>query len=282
MIRLSRIPAALVGAGMLMIAGCSEQFPAKHLQPLSYRTLSDLKARDMTPDAPILIRIFKDESTLEVWKRTPDGRFAHFKNYEICKWSGELGPKIKEGDRQAPEGFYTVKPVQMNPWSNYYLSFNIGYPNIYDEALDRTGTYLMVHGACSSAGCYSMTDEQIAEIYALMREAFDGGQEAVQIQAYPFRLTQENLERYKNHRWRDFWRNLKDGYDAFEQTRQQPVVTVCGKRYQFNATFLVPDEQIDPGKECPPVVQAGAPDAAPAASAGTANATPVPVLLPRG
>ena len=78
--------------------------------------------------SPILVRIFKEESELEVWKQETTGRFALLKTYPICRWSGELGPKIKEGDRQAPEGFYTITPGQMNPNSNYYLAFNIGYP----------------------------------------------------------------------------------------------------------------------------------------------------------
>ncbi len=115
--------------------------------------------------------------------------YALLKTYPICRWSGELGPKIKEGDRQAPEGFYTITPGQMNPNSNYYLAFNTGFPNAYDRSWGRTGSELMVHGDCSSRGCYAMTDEQMQEIYALARESFFGGQKAFQLQAYPFRMT---------------------------------------------------------------------------------------------
>ena len=125
------------------------------------------------------------------------GKYALLKTYEICKWSGALGPKIKEGDRQAPEGFYTVTPAQMNPNSSYYLSFNIGYPNAYDRAYGRTGTHIMVHGACSSAGCYSMSDEDAGELFALARDAFKGGQRQFQIQAFPFRMTPENIARHR-------------------------------------------------------------------------------------
>ena len=81
------------------------------------------------------------------------------------------GPNFKEGDRQAPEGFYNIRPHQMNPKSSYYLSFNMSFPNKFDRTRGRTGSNLMVHGACSSAGCYSMTDEQVLEIYAFAREA---------------------------------------------------------------------------------------------------------------
>ena len=126
----------------------------------------------MDLQSPILVRLFKQEAELEVWKQDRSGRFALLKTYPICRWSGDLGPKVREGDRQAPEGFYTISPGQMNPQSAYYLSFNTGYPNAFDRALGRTGSQLMVHGDCSSRGCYAMTDEQIAEIYSLGRESF--------------------------------------------------------------------------------------------------------------
>ena len=114
-----------------------------------------------------------------MWKKNRDGQYELLKTYPICRWSGDLGPKKKEGDRQAPEGFYTITPGQMNPASNYYLAFNTGFPNAYDRAWGYTGSELMVHGDCSSRGCYAMTDEQIQEIYALARESFFGGQTGV-------------------------------------------------------------------------------------------------------
>ena len=170
----------------------------------------------MDKESPILIRVFKEESELEVWKQDRTGRFALLKSYPICRWSGELGPKIKEGDRQAPEGFYTITPGQMNPNSAYYLSFDLGYPNAYDRSHGRTGAQLMVHGDCSSRGCYSMTDEQISEIYALGRDAFFGGQKSFQVQAYPFRMTPQNLAKHRNSPHLAFWKMLKKGNDHFE------------------------------------------------------------------
>lgn len=231
--------ALLLGAAL---AGCTEDYtgapevsPTRHLQPLSATVYKELDEKGMTPADPILIRIYKDESKFEVWKkRARDGRYAFFKSYVICRWSGQLGPKVKEGDRQAPEGFYTITPGQMNPKSSYYLSFNIGYPNSYDRAYGRTGTNLMVHGACSSAGCYSMTDANIAEIYALAREAFNAGQRSFQVQAYPFRMTAENMAKYRSNPNMPFWKNLKEGSDHFEVTRLEPKVAVCGKKYVFD------------------------------------------------
>jgi murein L,D-transpeptidase YafK len=172
---------------------------------------------------------------LEVWKKDQSGQYALLKTFPICRWSGDLGPKKKEGDRQAPEGFYTITPGQMNPASQYYLAFNTGYPNAYDRAWGYTGAELMVHGDCSSRGCYAMTDEQIAEIYALGRESFFGGQRAFQFQAYPFRMTAVNMAKHRNNPNMPFWKMLKEGNDHFEVTRQEPKVDVCEKRYVFDA-----------------------------------------------
>jgi hypothetical protein len=180
------------------------------------------------------VRLFKQEAELEVWKQDASGRYELLKTYPICRWSGELGPKVREGDRQAPEGFYTITPAQMNPNSQFYLSFNMGYPNAYDRAWGHTGSQLMVHGDCSSRGCYAMTDDQIGEIYALARESFFGGQRAFQVQAYPFRMTAANFAKHRNNPNIPFWRMLKEGSDHFEVTHQEPVVEVCEKRYVFN------------------------------------------------
>ena len=197
--------------------------------------VAEIESKNMDKDSPILVRIFKEESELEVWKQDRTGRFALLKTYPICRWSGELGPKIKEGDRQAPEGFYTITPGQMNPNSQYYLAFNLGYPNAFDRAHGRTGAHLMVHGDCSSRGCYSMTDEQISEIYALGRDAFFGGQKSFQVQAYPFRMTPQNMAKHRNNPHMAFWKMLKQGNDHFEVTQLEPKVDVCEKRYVFNA-----------------------------------------------
>jgi murein L,D-transpeptidase YafK len=226
-------------AAAVALAGCDTDSPptlsGRSMQPLSERMLTEIDRRNMEKESPILVRIFKEESELEVWKEDKTGRLALLKTYPICRWSGELGPKIKEGDRQAPEGFYTISPGLMNPNSNYYLAINMGFPNAYDRANGRTGGFLMIHGDCSSRGCYAMTDEQIAEIYALARESFFGGQKSFQIQAYPFRMTPVNMAKHRNSPHLAFWKMLKQGYDHFEVTRLEPKVDVCEKRYVFDA-----------------------------------------------
>jgi murein L,D-transpeptidase YafK len=243
-------PVAIVA--VMMVAGCGPGVrPAaenRHVQPLSEQMLAELAAKQMKKESPILVRIFKEESELEIWKKDASGRFALLRAYPICRWSGELGPKIKTGDRQAPEGFYTITPGLMNPNSSQYLAINTGFPNAYDRANGRTGSFLMIHGGCSSAGCYAMTDEQIAEIYSLARESFFGGQKSFQIQAYPFRMTPLNMARHRNSPHMAFWRMIKQGYDHFEVTHLEPKVDVCDKRYAFGAEST---ENFSPAGPCP-------------------------------
>jgi len=226
-------------AAAAALAGCETDVAnvasARALRPLSAQMVAEIEKKNMPKESPILVRIFKEESELEVWKQDADGQFALLKTYPICRWSGELGPKVKEGDRQAPEGFYPITPGQMNPNSNYYLAFNLGFPNAFDRANDRNGAFLMVHGDCSSAGCYAMTDEQIQEIYALGRDSFLGGQKSFQVQAYPFRMTALNMAKHRNNPNMPFWRMIKEGNDHFMVTKAEPKVDVCEKRYVFNA-----------------------------------------------
>ena len=223
----------------------------KHEKPVPNYLVKSMKTKGMTLGAPIMLRIFKEENVMEVWKKDHKQSFALLQTYEICKWSGKLGPKFKEGDRQAPEGFYHVTKGLMNPNSSYHLSFNLGFPNTYDRANNRTGSFLMVHGDCSSAGCYSMTDEYIEEIYAMAREAFKGGQKAFQVQAFPFRMTAENLAKKTNHPRFEFWKMLKEGSDHFEVTNKEPKVDVCEKRYVFNRVAEEGGE-FNAKLQCPP------------------------------
>ena len=255
------ITSAALAAGALL-AGCnSDEISlannAKANQPVPPKLVAAMNEKDMDLQSPILVRLFKEEAGLEVWKQDRSGRFALLKTYPICRWSGDLGPKVREGDRQAPEGFYNISPAQMNPQSAYYLSFNTGYPNAYDRSLGHTGSELMVHGDCSSRGCYAMTDEQIAEIYSLGRESFFGGQKSFQFQAYPFRMTPVNMARHRNNPNMPFWKMIKEGYDHFEVTRQEPKVDFCEKKYVFDAA-KAPDAKRDPvfeaSAKCPAYV----------------------------
>jgi murein L,D-transpeptidase YafK len=237
-------------AAVLMLSACQEDFAHRAQAPIPPETVALMAQVGSDPQSPMLIRSYKKEAELEIWKMRSDGRYAHLKTFPMCRWSGQLGPKTREGDRQVPEGFYAISPGQMNPNSNYYLSFNVGYPNQLDRALGHTGGSIMVHGACSSAGCFSMTDKQIAEIYAIARSAFEGGQRNIQMQSYPFRMTPENMAKHRLDANISFWKQLKQGNDHFEVTKQEPRVAFCGYKYVFDAT-PVDGENMDVGVSCP-------------------------------
>jgi murein L,D-transpeptidase YafK len=181
---------------------------------------------------PIFVRIFKRDFELELWMKRGDS-FVKFATYPICMWSGGLGPKYREGDHQSPEGFYTVETTQLNPNSKYHRSFNLGYPNAYDRAHGRTGSFLMVHGHCLSIGCYAMTDPVIDEIWAIVTAALNGGQQRFQVQAFPFRMTDTNLSLHSGNNHIDFWRQLKVGHDLFARDHVPPRISVCDGRYVF-------------------------------------------------
>ncbi len=242
----------LMGAAGALLAGCDDSYldngPGRSEHPISSATLSEMAKIDTTPSSPVVIRAYKKEAELEIWKMSSDGHYALLKTYPMCRWSGQLGPKKREGDMQVPEGFYTIAPGQMNPNSHYYLSFNVGYPNAYDRALGRNGGNVMVHGVCSSAGCFSMTDEQVDDIYAIARDAFRGGQREIQLQSYPFHMTAENMAKYRLDPNIDFWKEIKNGSDHFEVTKQEPPVIVCNKHYVFGATA---DRPVSASAACP-------------------------------
>ena len=189
-----------------------------------------LNAEGLQLGAPVFLRIFKLESELELWMEK-DGRYRLFATYPICLWSGRLGPKLKEGDLQAPEGFYAVTKEQLNPNSRWHRSFNLGFPNDFDRSHGRTGSFLMVHGGCLSVGCYAMTDVVVDEIWRLVTAALDRGQPRFEVQVFPFRMTDRNVAMRKSDQWSAFWAELKRGYDAFERTHRPPAISVCDGRY---------------------------------------------------
>ena len=228
-------------AGLLLsaiaLSGCTEtalDMSNAASAQLPDKLVKEMNAKGMTRTSSIMARVFKEEGKLEIWKQKSNGRYGLAASYDICKMSGQLGPKFIEGDRQSPEGFYSVRPGQLNPNSSYHLAFNIGYPNAYDRVNGRTGSNLMVHGECSSSGCFSMNNKQMEPIYAFARDAFRGGQTEFQVQSFPFRMTAANMARYRNDPNYDFWKMLKEGYDQFEITRMPVKVDVCEKRYVFN------------------------------------------------
>lgn len=201
-----------------------------------HQRLSD---KQLEPGSEVFIRIFKMESELELWMRRGD-RFVLLDVYPICHWSGSLGPKLHEGDKQNPEGFYTIRRRQLHLVGRWPRALNVGFPNTYDRANGRTGSYILLHGGCSSVGCFAMTNAVMEEIFGLTAKALRAGQQEVSVHIFPFRMTEENLAIHASSVWIDFWRNLKEGYDAFEATHLPPNVGVCGKRYAV--------QEVEPGE----------------------------------
>lgn len=229
----------VMATAAMVLAGCNSvpdrKDPRRGLVAQTPTIIAASDSVGSNHSAPVLIRVFKEEKVLELWKRTKHGTYALVKDYSICNHSGTLGPKRRQGDLQTPEGFYDVTPRQMNPFSSQYLSFNTGYPNAFDRAHGRTGGDVMVHGGCSSAGCVAIEDAPMAELYAVVRDAIRHGQSRVQLQAYPFRMTESNMSRHASNPNIQFWRDLKVGYDQFERTRQEVAWSVRSGRYQVVA-----------------------------------------------
>ncbi len=195
----------------------------------------DLAEHGLKFGDPVFIRAFKEELQLELFVlNRKTGKYDLFRTYPIAKASGTIGPKLAEGDWQVPEGFYRVPPSAMNPNSRFHLAFNIGYPNEYDRLLGHTGSAIMIHGNQVSIGCLAMTDEKIEEIYTLCSAAHAGGQASFQVHIFPFRMTDERLNKETKSYWLDFWKNLKEGYDAFEKSHTPPTVTAKKGQYIFH------------------------------------------------
>lgn len=204
---------------------------ADRVRPLLER---ELATQGLHFGDPVFIRAFKEEKELELWIREREtGKFLLFRNYPIAATSGQPGPKLAEGDRQVPEGFYFVSRSRMKPDSTYHLAFNIGYPNAYDRHYRRSGSLIMIHGNQVSIGCLAMTDSKIEEIYTLCDAALTGGQKFFRVHLFPFRMNDECLAQSKTSRWFPFWKNLKEGYDHFDTQRTPPNVTLENGRYVF-------------------------------------------------
>ena len=196
------------------------------------RIKKQLIEKGLEPNSPIYLRIFKDESVLEIWVRSGP-RCLFFKSYNICYFSGGLGTKTRTGDGKSPEGFYTIGPAQLNPASNYYLAINIGYPNKVEKLKGYTGDAIMVHGHCASIGCYAMTDPGIEEIYTLVYKAFEAGQQKIRLDIFPFRMDERHMKAYAAYSCITFWKTMRPGYLLFEKDHIPQVPGINGRDYHF-------------------------------------------------
>ncbi len=224
--------------GLRQNAKGSEDRATRIAAKVSPRLKAEVAGKSLKWGAPVYMRLFKESNELELWMQGSgkNGEYVLFRNYKICYWSGTLGPKLKQGDKQSPEGFYQVNAGRMNPQSRYHLSFDLGYPNAYDRAKKRTGNYLMVHGNCVSIGCYAMGDDNIEEIYTLTSAALKNGQKNVAVHCFPFRMLKVRMiqDDVRKSPWLPFWQNLQKAYQAFEIEWRPPGVTVKNGHYVIN------------------------------------------------
>lgn len=179
----------------------------------------------------IYLRAFKTEKKVELWaKNNCDSAFTLIKEFPICEISGEIGPKRRSHDLQVPEGFYRI--TNLNPYSKYYLSMQINYPNASDSirgVKGRLGNLIFIHGGCESSGCISITDEKIKELFVYCIEAYNSGQKEIEMAIYPTHLTDASFARLtkaygKNKDYTSLWADLKKSYDLFNQTKNPPTV----------------------------------------------------------
>lgn len=216
-----------------ILLSLSSSVQASHVKNATKQKLqTQLPMFGLKVGSPVLIRTFKKESRLELWVQEENSElFKLFRTYPICYFSGSLGPKQRQGDKMTPEGFYYISRNDLNPNSRFHLSMDINYPNHYDNQLGRTGSLIMIHGACDAVGCFAMSNSQIEEIYYLVEAALQHGQQQIAVHAFPFHLTEKNLAGYKKNKWYGFWQQLAKGYQLFNKTKKNLNINVENKRY---------------------------------------------------
>ncbi len=226
--------------------------------------------------APAFIRILKADSRLELWM-LKQGRFELFRSYSICKWSGGLGPKLQQGDRQSPEGVYFITGGDLIVNARWHRAMNVGFPNARDNALGLTGSGILIHGRCSSIGCFAMTNPVVEEVYDIVQAALEAGQPRVPVHIFPFALTREKLAAAAHDEWSDFWKELKRGYDLFLRDGLPPRTFVCNGQYAFQSR-RAPVVSMRGNSVCTAVTRPAHPVAAAVAfrAAGTRLAAAVP------
>lgn len=193
------------------------------------------------PPQALTVRIFKDEDELEIWARGKGQKaYSFIKSFKIFSLSGNPGPKRGNGDQQIPEGFYHIN--YYNPASLYHFSVRINYPNESDRKLgykDNLEEDVYIFGETVSVGSICLNDESIKELYVILAEVRDGGVEKIPVQIFPFKMTDENFDRFKEIYGDDqgllkFWSNLKEGYDYFAGQGKLPLVWVDNRgKYRF-------------------------------------------------
>ncbi|MFT7581636.1 MAG: murein L,D-transpeptidase YafK [Myxococcota bacterium] len=194
------------------------------------------------PPSDLFVRAFKTEGELELWAGTgkPNAKLVKVHTFPICAASGDLGPKIRQGDGQVPEGFYVIN--RFNPRSSYHLSLGLDYPNAVDKARTRTqsrgrspGGDIFIHGSCVTIGCMPLTDGPMERLYLAAIHARGNGQRRVPVHVFPCRFGTKRCQRAmaEHPALNAFWMGLRPGFDAFERTGRPPRVTAKRSGYHL-------------------------------------------------
>ncbi len=196
----------------------------------------ELRKQGLKCGDPVVLRLFKEEKELEIWmKPSSSPLYTLFKVHRVAASAGRPGPKLREGDGQAPEGFYEVSAEGLRPGTRHHLGLDFGYPNALDRRLGRTGDEMMIHAGATAAGAYALSPQGMEEVYALADAALRAGEKTVGVHLFPFRLTDKRMDQVveARGRWTEGWVNLKEGYDFFENVRRPPSLEIEGGRYVF-------------------------------------------------
>jgi murein L,D-transpeptidase YafK len=190
------------------------------------------EAKGLKLGAPVFIRVYKQTSEMELWVEK-GARFVLFKTYGICRWSGGLGPKYYEGDRQSPEGLYRITPADLIVNARWDRAMNINYPNSFDVINGRSGSGILIHGKCGSIGCFAIQDRNVEEVYGAVRAALEGGQAYIPVLSLPFRFADLAPSREDTRQMSEFWADLRRADLLFERDRLPPAAWICDGRYYF-------------------------------------------------
>ncbi len=192
----------------------------------------EFAARNLKLGSPVFLRVYKQSSKMELWvEKGP--RYELFKTYSICRWSGGLGPKMYEGDRQSPEGLYhiTAEDLIVNP--RWHRAMNINYPNRFDVINGRGGSGILIHGKCGSVGCFAIQDNNVEEVYDAVRAALHSGQVSIPVLALPFSFAAYAPAVEDTLKLNEFWTDLRRADLLFNRDRVPPTAWVCDGRYYF-------------------------------------------------
>jgi murein L,D-transpeptidase YafK len=183
--------------------------------------------------APVFLRVYKQSSEVELWVQQGP-RYALFKTYSICRWSGGLGPKMVQGDRQAPEGLYHITAPDLVVNRRWHRAMRLNYPNAFDVVNGRTGYGIYIHGKCRSVGCFAINDDNVEEVYEIVRAALSNGQVRIPVLSLPFRFSSINSLVNEPFVFGEFWRELRRADFLFNRDRLPPSASLCDGNYYFS------------------------------------------------